>query len=110
MKNQLTYHMLVHTGERQFLCDVCNKSFKTSSNLKEHMDRMHGSDHTCDLCDKKCPSRNALRKHKKRVHPQTDFIQCVEDGIVKTEIKEEIEDDSNDDFEEKAENIGEGKD
>ena len=74
------------------------------------MYRMHGSNHTCDLCDKKCSSRNALRKHKKRIHPQTDFIQCVEDGFVKTEIKEEREDDSNDDFEEKAENIGEGKD
>ncbi len=74
------------------------------------MESMHGSDHTCDLCDKKCPSRNAMRKHKKRVHPQPDFIQCFEDVIVKTEIKEEIEDDSNDMFEEKAENIGEGKD
>ncbi|XP_059609456.1 zinc finger protein 729-like [Phlebotomus argentipes] len=31
-----TYHMMVHTGEKPFRCNVCNYGFRSQANLKRH--------------------------------------------------------------------------
>lgn len=41
-RGNLQKHIRVHTGERPYRCNVCNKGFTTSSNLKMHMLRHHG--------------------------------------------------------------------
>ena len=35
--NSLNYHMLEHTGDRLFKCKVCKKRFTSSSYLRQHM-------------------------------------------------------------------------
>ena len=63
------------SGEKQFKCDVCEKTFKTSQTLAQHR-RIHSGERPfkCDQCDKSFTQSAGLIVHR-RVHSEEKTIQ-----------------------------------
>ena len=64
-------HLLVHTGEKNHVCDLCGNSYKQKCHLKVHMRKQH-SDHEqllqCDFCQDVFSTDKALQHHNNLFH------------------------------------------
>ncbi|XP_063244703.1 zinc finger protein 543-like [Bacillus rossius redtenbacheri] len=85
---KLTLHMKVHSDLKPYVCRVCNKGFKQSSQLRNHhvthvdkklldadMPRWYTSQR-CQICHKTYSDSKCLKKHMKSVHSKLRPYVC----------------------------------
>ena len=66
--NVKTHHMLVHTGKKDFQCEVCESTFSRKLHLVSHMlTHTKVKAHKCDIGYKKFSQKGDLVKHV-RIH------------------------------------------
>jgi len=66
-----------YVDDKLFNCDSCDKTFKTSKNLKEHIYKMHTAKlMECDFCDKTFKRTSHLKLHLKKIHKNSTDHTC----------------------------------
>ena len=66
-KSNLVQHQATHTDVRNFKCSICpeGRSFKTKSHLSRHMVFHYEPKFFCIHCDYKSYTKSNLKKHEK---------------------------------------------
>ncbi|XP_033610221.1 zinc finger protein 334 isoform X2 [Cryptotermes secundus] len=78
-RSSLEVHLMTHSKDKPFPCDVCGKKFSQKVTRNIHLARHTGRyDHTCDICHKKFASRAKLNEHMHR--HQSPRFRCDECG------------------------------
>ena len=74
--------MRIHSGDKPYSCDICNKSFSLTSTLAKHRRFHQGSPsvYTCTICSDLLLSREALDTHMDNNHGESVSSNQLEES------------------------------
>ncbi|XP_077412623.1 transcription factor E4F1 isoform X2 [Vanacampus margaritifer] len=77
--NILKTHMKTHSDQKNFACELCSNSFRTKGSLIRH-NRRHSDErpYHCVLCGQSFRESGALTRHLKSLTPCTEKIRFVQ--------------------------------
>lgn len=68
----------VHSNVRDFKCTYCDRAFKTLNVLKGHMaTHLQIRRFVCDLCERRFLSSSDLSKHRARHHAEEELVSTI---------------------------------
>ncbi|GBN01390.1 hypothetical protein AVEN_110443-1 [Araneus ventricosus] len=74
-----------------FVCTICNKSFKYKSNLTRHLKTIHQDESfagfTCIFCERKFKRKHDLQRHMVNIH-ELEEVDAMKIGSEKVEVEE----------------------
>ena len=83
-KNKLDRHMVKHTKEKAFICDMCGKQYSQKQNLRDHISRYHNEEdnsnrypYSCEHCKRMYRNQTNLYKHMETTDLKCDICEEV---------------------------------
>ena len=71
---------MIHSGEKPFSCNLCDKSYSRAERLKFHMNAHNGKKpFLCNICDKGFTEKSNLKTHMK-IHTGERTYLCEYPG------------------------------
>ncbi|GBP78802.1 Oocyte zinc finger protein XlCOF7.1 [Eumeta japonica] len=86
--NNLKRHMMIHSGIKQFECDICFKRFHQKITMQTHR-LTHITPFTCNGCEKTFENKLQLESHKENEECSKVKISKIKDELTKT-LKQEV--------------------
>ncbi|XP_063533764.1 zinc finger protein 287-like isoform X2 [Cydia strobilella] len=81
-QSALDVHMVAHTKDPKFQCDICQKKFRLKHLVLTHIRKIHENEknYQCDVCAKTFFEKVLLQRHAK-THSKKRLYKCNECGL-----------------------------
>lgn len=86
--NNLKRHMVIHSGIKEFECDICFKRFHQKITMQTHR-LTHVNPLACRLCDETFSSKPALEMHNESGLCSKSKVEKVKEELLKN-VKQEV--------------------